>query len=228
MASFRGHLMFSASLGAVYGGLSFWQLGVDWGPAALAAGMTAVGGMLPDLDSDSGIPVRELFGLAAVFIPLLFIRRLMHLGLTPEQILVCLGAAFVTIRYGVSRLFKRLTVHRGMFHSIPAMLIAGMLTFLAYHNESIRPRIFLAVGVMVGFLSHLVLDELCSVDFRGLKPKLNKYAGSAVKFVSPSKWATGFTYALMLGLAYLVFLDMKTNGGPDLAQPVTVRIPNQE
>ena len=59
MASFRGHLTFSASLGAVYGGWLYWQLGVDWGTSALAAGLTAVGGMLPDLDSDSGIPVRE-------------------------------------------------------------------------------------------------------------------------------------------------------------------------
>src|SRR5438874_5033340 len=73
MASFRGHLTFSATLGAAYGGLLAWQLGVDWGTAALAGGLTAVGGMMPDLDSDSGIPVREMFGLAAVVIPLMFL-----------------------------------------------------------------------------------------------------------------------------------------------------------
>src|SRR5262249_45103268 len=134
MASFRGHLAFSASLGAVYGGMAFWQLGVDWGTAALAAGLTAVGGMMPDLDSDSGVPVREMFNLAAVFIPLLFLRRLLSLGLNLEQIFVVLGGLYVLIRFGGSRIFKRLTVHRGMFHSIPAMFIAGAMTFLAYHH----------------------------------------------------------------------------------------------
>ena len=45
-------------------------------------------------------------------------------------------------------------------------------------------------GVMVGFLSHLLLDELYSVDIRGVKVKLNKYAGTAVKLASPSFPAT--------------------------------------
>ena len=227
MASFRGHLAFSASLGAVYGGMAFWQLGVDWGTAALAAGLTAVGGMMPDLDSDSGVPVREMFSLAAVFIPLLFLRRLITLNLSLEQILVTLGALYVLIRFGVSRLFKRLTVHRGMFHSIPAMLIAGAITFLAYHHPEVKTRLFLSLAVMIGFLSHLVLDELYAVDFRGLKPQLNQFAGSAVKFVSPSRWATVATYAILLVLGGLVYVDWRGLPGAqssDHAAPV-VNIP---
>jgi len=42
---------------------------------------------------------------------------------------------------------------------------------------------FLAVGAMIGFLSHLVLDELCSVDLNGWCRRLNQFAGSAVKLV---------------------------------------------
>jgi hypothetical protein len=227
MASFRGHLAFSASLGAVYGGLIGWQLGVDWATSALAAGLTCVGGMMPDLDSDSGIPVREMFGLASVCVPLLLLPRLLQHGLTPEQLTVILGGLYLFIRHGLSYLFKRVTVHRGMFHSIPALLIAGMITFLLYHHSDFRPRVLVASGVMIGFLSHLVLDELYAVDFRGLKPKLNKYAGSALKFGSPSRWATAFTYFLMAALGFLVFLDV---GGkaPDPAKataPVVMQIP---
>ena len=76
MASWRGHLTFSTGLGAAYGGLAFTQLGVDWPTAAVAAGFTALGGLLPDLDSDSGVPVRELFNLAAVAVPLALLRRI--------------------------------------------------------------------------------------------------------------------------------------------------------
>src|SRR5262249_52766563 len=119
MASYRGHLATSSVLGAVYGGAAAWYTNVDWGPACLGAGLTAVGGLLPDLDSDSGVPVRELFGLLAATVPFLLVGQLTAHHLSPEQILVVLGGAYIFIRYGLAAYFKRLTVHRGMFHSIP-------------------------------------------------------------------------------------------------------------
>ena len=63
------------------------------------------------------------------------------------------------------------------------------------------------IGTMIGFLSHLVLDELCSVDFTGAMVHLNKYAGSALKLTSASWPATGLTYLLLAGLALLAYLD---------------------
>jgi len=209
MASFRGHLSFSASLGASFGGLAFWQLGFDPSSSLLAAGLTAVGGMLPDLDSDSGVPVREMFSLAGVVIPLMLLGRLVQSGLEPEGVLVALGCMYLGIRYGMRYVFKRLTVHRGMFHSIPGMLVAGLLTFLGYHHAMIAPRVLLAAAVMIGFLSHLLLDELCAVDLRGLRPKLNQFAGSALKFSSKSGWATAMTYGLLVALSLLAFLELK-------------------
>ncbi len=207
MASYKGHLAFSASLGFVYGGLAHSRMEFDPATAMVGTALTTVGGLLPDLDSDSGVPVRELFGLAAVLVPMLMYRRLMDAHFSDEDLFLFLGSVYLLIRYVVSRIFKHVTVHRGMFHSIPAMLIAGMLVYLAYHHPLIRTRIFLAVGVMIGFLSHLVLDELCSVDFQGITIKLNKSAGSAVKFFSPSFIGTTTAYVLLLGVSYLTLLD---------------------
>src|SRR5262249_4988161 len=99
------------------------------------------------------------------------------------------------------------TVHRGMFHSIPALLIAGLLVFLLYQSPSLALRVFLAGAMMLGFLSHLVLDELCSVNFSGVSFRLNKYAGSALKFVSPSLSATLMAYAVLAALIYLASQD---------------------
>ena len=98
-----------------------------------------------------------------------------------------------------------MTVHRGMFHSLPAMLVAGLLVYLTYRHPVFELRVYLAVGVMVGFLSHLVLDELCAVDFRGLRPKLNQFAGSAVKFKSDSSIANLVCYGMLFGLGYLAY-----------------------
>jgi membrane-bound metal-dependent hydrolase YbcI (DUF457 family) len=208
MASYRGHLLFSAGLGAAYGALSLGEWGLDWGPALVAVGLTTLGGLLPDLDSDSSVPVRELFGISAAVTPFLCFHRVYLLcGRSTERTIVILAGIYIFIRYVLSALFKRCTVHRGMFHSIPAVLIAGLGTFLLYQSHSVRLRGFLAGAVMLGFLSHLVLDEVCSVDFSGLRVRLNKYAGSALKFTSASWPATVFAYALLAGLAYLAWVD---------------------
>ncbi len=211
MASYRGHLAFAGALGAAYGCAVAWRWDLDWGPALLAAGLTTLGGLLPDLDSDSGVPVRELFGITAAVTPFLLLPHLDVKGLGLEQKIVVLAAVYLFIRYGLSALFKHLTVHRGMFHSLPAMLVAGLATYLLYPGEDRFLKALLAAGVMLGFLSHLVLDELCSVDFMGLGLRLNKYAGSALKLFSRSWVANVTTYLVLAGLGYLAW----SQGLPD-------------
>src|SRR5258708_1216137 len=99
MASYRGHLAFSSALGVAYGAVGYCYLHLDWAAACLGAGMTALGGLLPDLDSDSGVPIRELFGLLATITPLFLVSRLQSKGLTGEQTLVVLAGSYLFIRY---------------------------------------------------------------------------------------------------------------------------------
>src|SRR6185436_10233973 len=98
MASYRGHLTFSTALGAAYGGLAFWKLGVPLPVAAVPAGLTALGGLLPALASARGVPVRELFGLAGTRGPRLLLRRLAHSGLSAEETLLAVIAIYIAIR----------------------------------------------------------------------------------------------------------------------------------
>jgi len=205
MASYRGHLAVSASLGIAYGAAGFWHRHFDWGPALLGAELVALGGLLPDVDSDSGVLVRELFGLAATISFLLFIPRLHQTQLTAEQMLVALTAIYLFVRFVIMTWFNRLTAHRGMFHSIPAMLISGLTVFLLYGNRNADVRNFLAGGIMLGFLSHLVLDEICAIDVRRLH--VNRFSGTALKWVSPSWSATILTYMILIGLAGLAWLN---------------------
>jgi hypothetical protein len=219
MASYRGHLAFSTFLGTGYGAVAAWQWHLDWGSVFLGAGLTALGGLLPDLDSDSSVPVRELFGLAAAATPFLLVHRVMSYGLSTEQTLVVLGGVYLLIRYGARALLGKLTVHRGMFHSIPAMLIAGLLVLLVYHSPEALVRLYLCGGIMLGFLSHLVLDALCAVDLMGARVHLKKYAGSPLKFFSPSWSATLLTYGLMAWLVYLVHVEFAPAKAPRQGWP---------
>ena len=201
MAAFKQHVTFSSILGVGYA-VVLTRGGEDWVVSILAGALCGFAGMLPDLDSPSGKPVREVFGLAAILVPLLLARRLRRLGLDPEQIVLSAAVLYIFIRFGLAWLLARVSVHRGMFHSIPAALIAAEIVFLMDHGSDSSGRWILAGGMLLGYLSHLVLDELSSVDATGLVPRLNQAAGSALKFFSRSIPATALTWLLLGVLTY--------------------------
>jgi membrane-bound metal-dependent hydrolase YbcI (DUF457 family) len=224
MAGFRVHIGVSTACGVAAGLAAVKLLGHPVETGFLVGCLTAVGGMLPDLDSDSGVPVRELSGLAAAVVPLLLYNRLRGTGLSHEGVLAAMAGAYLLIRYGVVNLFKHVTVHRGMFHSLPAMLVSGLAVYLAYDCPAAEQstRYVLGVGVMLGFLSHLVLDEIYSVDFNGIRIQLKSSAGSAMKFFSPSVRATAVCYGLLGGLLYLGYADFQHRRGLPVDLPATL------
>ena len=209
MAGFRMHLTVSTTLGVLYGAAAVRPCGFGPETAVLATGLTAVGGMLPDLDSETGRPVRELTALAAAVLPLLLVPRLIYMGLSHEGVLATLIALYLLIRYVLPQILSKITVHRGMFHSVPAMLIAGLIVYLEYASPDRGLRLYLALGVMLGFLSHLILDEIYSVDFNGIRLKLKSSAGSAVKFISPSWVETSVCYGILGALLVLAWRDLQ-------------------
>ena len=104
MASYRGHLTFATPLGAAYGCLALLRPEWDWGPICLGAGFCAIGGVLPDLDSDSGVPQRELFGTTAAGAAALIYHPLTrHAQLPLEQALVLVGLFYFLVRGMLAR-----------------------------------------------------------------------------------------------------------------------------
>jgi hypothetical protein len=62
-------------------------------------------------------------------------------------------------------------------------------------------------GVAIGFMSHLVLDEIYAVEWHGARVRLNKFAGSAVKFFGQSWGANIWTYGLLFTISYAILVD---------------------
>jgi hypothetical protein len=60
----------------------------------------------------------------------------------------------------------------------------------------------LAGGVFLGFLSHLLLDEVYSVNLKGIVPRLKNSSGTALKLSSDSKLATLATWSLLALVSY--------------------------
>lgn len=205
MAAFRQHVTFSTVLGIGYA-VGLKSLGAEVPHAILAGGLCGMAGMLPDLDSDSGKPVKLLFGLIAAVGALTCFYRL---GSGDFEFRLLLAASmYLLIRFGLAFLVKKLTVHRGMFHSIPAALIAAEVTFLTFHERQAEGALGLAGGVLIGFLSHLLLDEIYAVDFRGLGVKMNQFAGSALKLFSKSIPANLVCWVLLGLLSYRTAVEI--------------------
>lgn len=214
MADYRTHITTSGILGAGYGVAATFGAGFTPVQGALAGVLTGIAGMLPDLDSDSGRPVREVFSLVAAVSPLLLYNRLEAWGGGREPAILLAVLVYVAIRYGAALLLQLLSVHRGMFHSVPALVIASAATFLAYLGDSNRIRGLMALGVALGFLSHLVLDEFYSVRWNGALLQLKPSAGSAVKFLGKSWPANIFAWGVALTLGYAAVIDAGTEGSP--------------
>jgi membrane-bound metal-dependent hydrolase YbcI (DUF457 family) len=163
--------------------------------------------MLPDLDSGEGVPLRESAAFAAALVPMLMIQRFQQWGLPIEGIILASAAIYVAVRYGLAWLIENFSKHRGMLHSVPAAAVAGQVTFLAFASSEPLHRYFIAGAVVLGFLSHLVLDEIWAVRQGLFGPKVKKSFGTALKFAGPELWPTLVAYGLVVLLGAIAAGD---------------------
>ena len=202
MAGYREHISVSGILGIAYVLAAIFLFNYSAVQAVVAGIFTWIAGMLPDLDAQTGRPVHELSGVTAALGPMILFQHSMAVGVSGDRAMLASLLLYGALRYGGPTLLGKLTVHRGMFHSIPALLIASELTFLGYHSLELRVRLLMAVGVGIGFLSHLVLDELYSVQWNGVRIRLKKSAGSALKFFGNKSMPNGIAMGLLMFLSW--------------------------
>ena len=125
------------------------------------------------------------------------------------------------IRFGVGSWIKKITVHRGMIHSIPMAILAGQLTFFAV-TGTIEERLLKAASLTLGFLSHLILDEIYSIDSTGAKLRLKKSFGTALKWSNPKRpGSVAIIYASIACLGFVGFAQpdmIEHRNGTELAE----------
>ena len=206
LADFKSHITGSTLVGIGYGywGIATQSMSIENG--MLAGGLCAVSGMLPDLDSDSGVPLRETSMFVAAIVPILMIERFKDLGFSHEAMALAAMLLYLGIRFVAIEFFKRYTVHRGMWHSIPAAASAGLLAYLLMPCQSEAVRIYKSLAVVLGFTVHLSMDEIWSIDMsHGFR--LKKSFGTALKFFSKSKLGNISVYGKLFILLWLAWGD---------------------
>lgn len=213
MANFKTHF-FVASVASGIASVTVLAIGL----ASLRLALTyfvigLIGGLLPDIDADNSAPVRLLFnGLALGLAFLTVFYRVDQLSIV--ELLLLWGGTYVSIRYLAFALFTRFTVHRGVFHSIvAAVFFAGLTASVVSHCFGSDTQIAWLSGsfLFMGYLVHLILDEVYSVDL--LNRRVKRSFGSALKIVPlkrvwPSLALSVATFAvLMTTPSFSAFLD---------------------
>lgn len=203
MANFATHLYGAAAVSSV-GALACHTAGwADQSQTQTLFLLGVAGGLLPDIDSDSSTPIRAFFTLLGAVLG--FAAGFAFVGqLAPVELgLVWLGV-FLAVRYGVLEIFARFTVHRGLLHSLLAAVFMGMAAVhLSLHWLGIAPQQAWLNGLFItlGYLTHLVLDELYSVNL--LNARVKRSFGTALKPLSlRAPWASMLMVVAVAAMAY--------------------------
>lgn len=214
MANFTTHI---AAGTVVSGALATLTLAADVvAPENLIAVTLAgvLGSVLPDIDLKESRPSRAMFAGLAIFFSFAVLFTFAMRYSISELWLLWLGT-LVGVRYGLHAIFHKLSVHRGIWHSLLAMVFCAAATAIFFSRVLGRPDgvAWLAAGFLaVGYLVHLTLDEIYSVDVMDTRVKSS--FGTAIKLIDRRHpFATaGMFAATVLALAFAPPTKMFVDG----------------
>ena len=212
MGNFQQHITCSTITGIGVAGVAY-HFGIDPPTCLVAAGLCSFAGMLPDIDSDTSKSFQECIYLTAGIGCILTASKL---GNVPgiDSDFAMLGGAFIflLIRFGLAPLIKKVTVHRGMIHSIPMAILSGELVFFVV-TGTLQERLVKAAALTIGFLSHLILDEVYSIDSTGAALRIKKSFGTALKWTNPKQQG-----AVTLIYGAILILGFAACSSPEIAE----------
>jgi hypothetical protein len=209
MAMFREHIAWGAIVAmAVVVALYSYALVTDIAFLLFLFGVTVVGSFLPDTDSDSSMPFYLVFGAATLAVTSVVALYTLASPYAADwrYVVGIPGAALVFFWVVVGGIIKRLTHHRGMFHSLPAMAIAALGTFLLarHYGFSDKAAFYFGGAMAAGFFTHLILDEIyAGITLDGIPFNPKSTFGGATKLFGTSTPVNTATYAFLAALIYV-------------------------
>ena len=208
MAGFKTHLTGGMLTGAGASTIGLLSFNLNITQVFSVFVMGSLGGILPDLDSDSGKPLTLLFGTISVLLPALLLNRVIDTAsISPEFLVSYFVCCYFAINSLICELIKKVTIHRGIMHSIPFAVLSGELSYLLFISSSHSLATVIGLTVFAGCCVHMILDELNSFSLKfGFVPTLKKSSGTALKLKSANQSANIFIYFLIIGSTTAIVL----------------------
>ena len=205
MASYKSHMAFGIFTAIGWSALLFSFSFISIWLVPLIILLTVIGSFLPDLDSDTGLPLKILLTITSMIGSLVagfYVFSIEKISLILSLFYIFLS--YIFIYFGIGGIVKKITRHRGIFHSIPSVFLSILLTltFLKGFSIDLNIKMILSMSVGVGYLCHLILDEMNSVvNLEGIPFIPKKSLGTALKLYS-SHWK--ITLLVYLAIAVLL------------------------
>ena len=203
MANFSTHVT-GAVVAGVVSSFVFASTGLIAGPELVTAvAVVVLGGLFPDIDSDYSTSIKLIFNVLGTFIGSLFAcYYLGRLGIVPAigVLLLC----YCVMRYVLIVPFREWTVHRGMAHSsVMAVLLSLVVVLLCFYVLGMTAVQAWMMGLLfgIGYITHLLLDELYSVDLAN--QTIKRSFGSAMKLFDPQQPFQYIGVVVLIGIAIL-------------------------
>ncbi len=208
MANFTTHIAVGT---VVSGALATLTLAANVVPHESLVAVTlagVLGSVLPDIDLKDSRPSRAMFAGLGIFFSFAVLFTCAGKYSIVELWMLWLGT-LLGVRYGMHAIFHRIAVHRGIWHSLLATAFCALLTAVVfkYILGEADGIAWLGGGFLaIGYLTHLVLDEIYSVDVMDVR--LKSSFGTALKFIDIHNWQ--HSLAMAVGVAGLTFIAPPT------------------
>lgn len=189
MANFNTHITVAAVASGLLSTLCLQVGFIGASDALLLTLAGTIGGILPDVDLQRSYPSRIIFSLLGMILAFLWIFSTKD-DLSIVELWVIGLLIFAVIRYPVWMIFHKYTKHRGAIHSLlAAFAFAFFSTTISFNFFGKTAFLSWMIGSLVffGFIIHLALDELYSVDFTNRRIK--RSFGTAMKIIDTKQWA---------------------------------------
>ncbi len=200
MANFRTHIGVGVVASGMLATLTMASSLVPSNDLVKLAIVGTIGSVLPDIDLQNSRASQAMFSALALFVAFTLLFNFAWKYSIAEMWIVWVGV-FAAVRYIGHNMFHKFAVHRGIFHSIIAGIFFAFVTAFVFWNcYGSDPAIAWLAGafMLFGYLVHLSLDEIYSVDFNNNRVK--RSFGSAMKFIDRKhpKATAGMVFAMLV------------------------------
>lgn len=209
MGSIPHYITFSTILGICYCLTGILVFNVFPDIALLAGVIIVLTGLLPEIDSNSPPPAREVGSFLAAVTPIMILEFFPGIrnGGVAQLALIIIACYFIT-RVVIVRFLQKSTTQMGMMHSIPAAIITFEVCYLLFYDLYLNEKLFVAFAAFCGYFGHLLFDASSAFDLMGKVTGNAKKTPSTMKFFSPSSFTNFATYGMILFLGWFVISDI--------------------
>ena len=195
MASFAQHVNTAVIISGIAIAPLYSSSLIDINQALTLLFFGLIGGILPDIDLENSKPIQITSSILSIFIPLLAILILLESLSISKMLLIWFVSAFI-LHFIIFKILLNMTIHRGIIHSVPMGILFGysltvIFQYLLHYDQLFS--LLCGLFLLSGFLIHLILDEIISLNAFGMSFK--RSLGTALKFYDKENlFGTVFLY----------------------------------